>query len=79
MSSSRPAPLNLGARTRRLTLQLDEFGSQTLEQESARLGVTEEELMRFALLYYLADLDSGRIARTIPPGSTPGTERQRQS
>lgn len=76
MSSPRPVSLNSGARARRLTLKLDEFGSQALEDESVRLGVSEEELMRFALFYYLADVDSGRIARSIPPGSSPDGERR---
>jgi hypothetical protein len=78
MSSSRPLPLDSGAQTRRLSLQLDEFGSQALEQESARLGVSEEELMRFALLYYLADVDSGRVARSIRPGFSSAGEPSRQ-
>jgi hypothetical protein len=66
MSSSHAASLNTGRRSHRVTLQLDEFGSRALEQESARLGVSQEELVRFALLYYLADIDSGRTARSIP-------------
>jgi hypothetical protein len=49
-----------------LTLRLDEFAWKATEEESARLGVSARELATFALLYYLADLDSGRIAREIP-------------
>ena len=49
---------------------MDEFGWQALQAESARLGVPEEEVVRHALLYYLADLDSGRIARRVPPEPT---------
>jgi hypothetical protein len=52
---------------RRVVLRLDRFAGAALEQESANLGVPVEELARFAVLYYLADLDSGRIARPIPP------------
>ena len=48
-----------------LTLNLDEFAYRTIEQESVRMGVSVEELSIFAVLYYLADLDSGRIARRI--------------
>jgi hypothetical protein len=60
----------LGHRDRRLDLargveQLDGFAREALEAESARLGVPAEEVMTFAVLYYLADLDSGRIARDI--------------
>jgi hypothetical protein len=46
-------------------LSLDGFARETLEQESARLGVPVEEVAKFAVLYYLADLDSGRISREI--------------
>jgi hypothetical protein len=49
-----------------MTLRLDEFGWEAIEHESSRLGVSEEELVGFAVLYYLADLDSGRIARRLP-------------
>jgi hypothetical protein len=71
MSSSRAASLSTGGRSRQFTLQLDEFGSRALEQESERLGVSQEELVRFALLYYLADIDSGRTARGIPGAPSP--------
>jgi len=46
-----------------LTLRLDGFASEALKEEARRLGVSSEELARFSVLYYLADLDSGRIAR----------------
>jgi hypothetical protein len=48
-----------------LTLRLDDFAWETIEQESAHLGVSVEELIAFSVLYYLADIDSGRIARQI--------------
>ena len=48
-----------------VSLQLDGFAREALEQEATRLGVSPEEVMTFAVLYYLADLDSGRIAREI--------------
>lgn len=51
----------------RLTIDLDGFAWEALEQESARLGVPVAELARFAVLYYLADGDSDRIARRLPP------------
>jgi hypothetical protein len=50
--------------TRQLALSLDSFSWQGLELESTRLGVPVEELIGFAIVYYLADLDSGRVART---------------
>jgi hypothetical protein len=50
---------------RNLTLKLDDFAWEALQEESARQQVSVEELIAFALLYYLADADSGRIARRI--------------
>lgn len=50
---------------RRIHLHLDEFAWEALDAESVRLGVSVEELLEFSLLYYLADADSGRIAREI--------------
>jgi hypothetical protein len=50
----------------RLTLQLDSFTSKALLEESARMGVSREEFAKFSVLYYLADVDSGRIARRVP-------------
>jgi hypothetical protein len=44
---------------------MDAFAWETVEEESARLGVSAEELVAFAVLYYLADVDSGRVARRI--------------
>jgi hypothetical protein len=51
---------------RNLALRLDDFGWEALQHESTRLGVSEEELIGFAVMYYLADIDSGRIARRFP-------------
>lgn len=50
---------------RALTVAMDAFGWQAAEEESERLGVSLEDLVAFAVLYYLADLDSGRVARRI--------------
>jgi hypothetical protein len=50
---------------RSLTLRMDRFAWETIEQESARLGVPVEQLVAFAAMYYLADVDSGRVARRI--------------
>jgi hypothetical protein len=57
--------------TRELKLQLDAFTHEALEQEAARLGLSAEELARFAVLYYLADRDSGRISRRPPLAPQP--------
>jgi hypothetical protein len=57
-------------------LRLDGFAWEAVEEESDRLGVSVEELARFSVLYYLADLDSGRIARRIP--DTPSLQPKRR-
>lgn len=48
-----------------IVLRLGELAGDALASESDRLGVPIEELVSFSVLYYLADLDSGRIARSI--------------
>jgi len=57
---------------RRLAIELDEFGWEALQREAAALNVSEEQLVAFAVMYYLADLDSGRISRRLPPAHLPG-------
>jgi hypothetical protein len=49
-----------------LTLDLDAFALKALEDEARGMGVPVEELASFALMYYLADYDSGRVARQMP-------------
>jgi hypothetical protein len=51
--------------THSVTLRMGEFAWEAIEQESARQGVSVEEMLAFAAMYYLADADSGRIAREI--------------
>jgi hypothetical protein len=48
-----------------LRVPLDGFAWEALEHEAASQGVSPEEVARFAILYYLADVDSGRVARRI--------------
>jgi hypothetical protein len=50
---------------RSVALALEGFAWETVEAESARLGVSVEELVAFSVMYYLADVDSGRISRQI--------------
>jgi hypothetical protein len=56
---------------RSVSIRLRGFAWEALEQESMRMGVSVEELAAFALQYYLADIDSGRIARRITRSSYP--------
>ena len=58
-----------------LTLRLDGFARETIDEETTRLGVPVEELIAFSVLYYLADIDSGRIARAVPTSLYPGIAR----
>ena len=51
--------------SRRVTLELDGFAWEKIDEEAAREGLEVERLVEFALLYYLADVDSGRIARRV--------------
>lgn len=64
---SRPGtPGQEGARAERsLNLDLEQFAWEAIEEESTRLGVSVEEFVSFAVLYYLADIDSGRVSRRI--------------
>ena len=53
---------------RHVTLTLSGFAWEAIERESASMDVSVEELLSFAAMYYIADADSGRIARRIPSG-----------
>ena len=44
---------------------LDGFTAETIAEEASILGVSINELVSFSVLYYLADVDSERIARRI--------------
>jgi hypothetical protein len=46
-----------------LAMRFGDFAAAALAEQSAQLGVSVEELATFAVLYYLADEDSGRPAR----------------
>jgi hypothetical protein len=66
-----------GGSERSLMLYFDDFAWKAIEEESAQLGVSVRELATFAILYYLADLDSGRIARRVPmAGHNPSRRRK---
>ena len=46
-----------------LRLRLDSFTWELIMSDAASEGITAEELVTFSVMYYLADVDSGRIAR----------------
>jgi hypothetical protein len=58
---------NEGKSRRTITVDVLGFTWDAIEEEALRQGITPQELARFSLLYYLADCDSGRIARKLPP------------
>lgn len=60
----RAAPGDSAARDVRL--DLTDFAWGALKDEAGRQGLSVEELVGFSVLYYLADRDSGRIARSRP-------------
>ena len=45
-----------------LEVRLDDETFETLEREAERQGVTSARLAEHALMYFLADLDSGRVS-----------------
>jgi hypothetical protein len=47
------------------TIQLSDFAWSALNDEAERQGVALEELLAHAAMYYLADLDSGRMAARV--------------
>lgn len=66
LSSSATTPRDTG-HFQSVSLELDRFAGEALAEQAAAFAVSIEELATFAVLYYLADLDSGRIARRLPP------------
>lgn len=64
--AARPTDQIDGDRKQTLVLELDTFAWETLTEQSVELGVPIDELVAFSVQYYIADLDSNRIARTLP-------------
>lgn len=48
-----------------LQVELGEKTEQALAEQAAAQGVDPEPLARHALLFFLADVDSGEVARTL--------------
>jgi hypothetical protein len=51
---------------RTVPLPVEGWAYEELAREAERNGMSVGELASFAIAYYLADADSGRIARRIP-------------
>jgi hypothetical protein len=58
----------------KLGLEFDTFAWEALTEQADELGVAVGELVAFSVLYYLADLDSKRIARRLPTDLRPPSE-----
>jgi hypothetical protein len=52
----------------RVEVEFDEFGWEALTDEARRQGVTLEELVAHAAMYYLADADRERLSYRVPRG-----------
>lgn len=57
---------------RSVTLRMDGFAWEAIEQQCDDQGVSVEDFIAFSALYYLADIDSGRVARQIARSPYPG-------
>jgi hypothetical protein len=79
VSASRSSPDRCAGAGHSVTLRLDELAWEAIHEEAARGELAVEELITFSVLYYLADVDSGRISRKIARGPYPlrGTDRPR--
>jgi hypothetical protein len=70
---------------RKIEVEFDEFGWEALTELARREGVSIEELVRHAAMYYLADVDSERFSHRVPrfPGprdrGVPADEVRRQA
>jgi hypothetical protein len=53
-------------KTARIEVELGEFGWERLTAEAERQNVAIEDLAMHAIMYYLSDLDAGRVAREVP-------------
>jgi hypothetical protein len=51
---------------RQVSLPLGEFGRDAIEHQARKLGVSPARLVREALLYYVSDLGSERLAAQPP-------------
>ena len=52
--------------TRSVTLELTAFGRESVEDEASRQGVAVETVLRHAVLHFIAEADSDRLAPRFP-------------
>jgi hypothetical protein len=60
----------------RVTVSLSEFTFSRLNADAEQQGVPIEDLVTYATMYYLADLDSGRTAAKIPRAAGEAEQHQ---
>jgi hypothetical protein len=53
----------------RVEVEFQEFGWSALHEAAESQGVTIEELIQHAAMYYLASADQGRISHKVPAAS----------
>jgi Ribbon-helix-helix protein, copG family len=69
---------------RKIEVEFDEFGWEALTELARREGVSIEELVRHAAMYYLADADRDRFSHHVrrdersPDPTASGDEVRRQ-
>ena len=65
----------------KVEVEFDEFGWEALTDEARRQGVTIEDLVAYAAMYYLADADRERFSHRVPRGpgaGVPADQARRQ-
>ena len=64
----------------KVEVEFDEFGWEALTDEARKQGVTIEELVVHAAMYYLADADRERFSHRVPrgPGSSVSADEARR-
>jgi hypothetical protein len=58
--------------TKSVTVRLDRFGQEALEDYVRAAGETPAAALGAAVRYYLGDADCGRVAWPVPPHADPG-------
>lgn len=70
LPSREPLPKEHSVRVR-----VSDFAWDAIQQESARQGCSVDDLVAFAVMYYIADADSGRISRQISRSPYPDASK----
>jgi hypothetical protein len=52
--------------TRHVTVEMSPFSRESVEEQAARQRIPVSDLLRHAVLHYLAEAESGRVAAKLP-------------